>query len=291
MDSVHSTRPAGNMRGGSLEFEIGMPDTLRFEDADKYAAYLKTVAGRLRSELAWKNIQPFLPRDTSKHRALDVGGGTGFLSIHLARMGYEVVLLDGSERMLRLASQDAQACKMTPQISFCHAEASRLRDLFAAESFDVVVCHNLLEYVGDPARAVCDIAHVLRKDGVVSVLVRNRAGEVLKDAVKSADWELATANLTAETVVDNLYGNRTRVFGPADLHELIARAGLEVVSQHGVRVFADYVVQEKLTDAAFSQIFELESTLGARPDFYAIARYIQVIARCASDPSSEVTAP
>jgi S-adenosylmethionine-dependent methyltransferase len=193
--------------------------------------------------------------------------------------------------MLRLASQDAQACKVTPQISFCHAEASQLRDLFAAESFDVVVCHNLLEYIGDSPKTVCDIAHVLQRDGVASVLVRNRAGEVLKDAVKSADWELATANLTAPTVVDTLYGNRTSVFAPADLQDLIARAGLDVVAQHGVRVFSDYVAQEKLTDAAFSQIFELESTLGARPDFYAIARYIQVIARCASDPSSEVTVP
>lgn len=279
------------MRGGSLEFEIRMPETLRFEDADKYATYLNTAAGRLRSELAWKNMRPFLPRDASNHRALDVGGGTGFASMQMARMGWEVVLLDRSEQMLRMARQDAEACNMTPRISFCHAEIGQLRDLFAAESFDIVVCHNLLEYAADPAGTVCDIARVLRKDGVASVLVRNRAGEVLKDAVKSANWELATANLTAETVVDTLYGNRTRVFAPTDLQELIARAGLEVVAQHGVRVFSDYVVQEKLTDAAFSQIFDLESTLGARPDFYAIARYIQVIARRAGEPSGELTAP
>ena len=277
------------MRGGSLELEIGKPDTLRFQDADKYAAYLKTAAGRLRSELSWKNMGPFLPRDASKCRALDVGGGTGFASMHLARMGWEVVVLDGSEQMLRIARQDAEACEVTPRISFCHAETGRLRELFAAESFDVVLCHNLLEYVGDPSRTVCDIAHLLRKDGVVSVLVRNRAGEVLKDAVKSADWELATANLTAPTVVDTLYGNRTRVFAPADLQEFITRAGLYVVAEHGVRVFSDYVIQEKLTDAAFPQIFELESTLGARPDFYAIARYIQIIARRSDVPSGEVT--
>ena len=274
-----------------MEFEIGMPETLRFQDASKYAAYLKTVAGRLRSELAWKNIQPFLRRDTSKYRALDVGGGTGFASIHLARMGYEVVLLDGSEQMLRIARQEAEARQVTPQICFCRAEAGQLREVFAAESFDVIVCHNLLEYAEDPSKTAGDIAHLLRKDGVVSALVRNRAGEVLKDAVKSADWELATANLTAPAVVDTLYGNRTRVFAPADLQELIARAGLDVVAEYGVRVFSDYVVQEKLTDEAFCQIFELELKLGARPDFYAIARYIQVIARRSAESSSKVTDP
>jgi S-adenosylmethionine-dependent methyltransferase len=259
--------------------EIGILDTSRFQDADKYAAYLKTPAGRLRSELAWENVRSFLPRNRSKPRALDVGGGAGFASVQLAQIGLNVVLLDGSEQMLRIARQQAEDCRMTAQISFCHADAGQLRELFAAESFDVVVCHNLLEYTDDPSTTVRDIAHVLRKDGVFSVLMRNRAGEVLKDAIKSRDWKLATANLAAETVVDTLYGERMRVFAPADLRELLAGARLEVVAEHGVRVFFDYVGLENLTDATYSQIFELESMLGARPEFFAIARYIQAIAR------------
>lgn len=273
-----------------MEFEIGLPDTSRFQDAEKYAAYLKTPAGRLRSELAWENLRRFLPRDAAaKHRALDVGGGTGFASMQLARLGHEVVLLDSSEQMLQIARQEADACGVTPQISLCHAETGQLRELFAAESFDVVVCHNLLEYSEDPSTTVRDIAHVLRKDGVVSVLVRNRAGEVLKDAVKSGDWKLATAILTAETVVDTLYGNRMRLFAPADLQEMLTGAGLEAVAEHGVRVFFDYVALQSPTDATYSEVFELESKLGARPEYFAIARYIQVIVRRARASSSEVS--
>jgi S-adenosylmethionine-dependent methyltransferase len=275
-----------------LESEIGMPDTLRFQDAEKYAAYLKTPAGRLRSDLAWENLRCFLPRDdAAKLRALDVGGGTGFASVELARLGHEVVLLDSSEQMLQIARQDADACNVTPRISFCRAETKQLRELFAADSFDVVICHNLLEYSEVPSTTVCDIAHVLRKNGLFSVLVRNRAGEVLKDAVKSQDWKLATANLTADTVIDTLYGNSMRLFAPADLQEMLARCGLEIVAEHGVRVFCDYLALEAPTDATYSQIFELESTLGARPEFFAIARYIQLIARRSRAPSSEVTAP
>jgi len=272
-----------------LECEIGIPDTLRFQDAERYAAYLKTPAGRLRSELAWANMRRFLSHDSSNRRALDVGGGTGFVSVQLARLGHAVVLLDGSDQMLRIARQHAEDCGVIQRISFCHADTGQLRELFAAESFDVVACHNLLEYSEDPSTTVRDIAHVLRKDGVFSLLVRNRAGEVLKDAVKSADWKLATANLTAETVVDTLYGNRMRLFAPADLQELLARTGLEIVAEQGVRVFSDYLNQDDPTDATRSQIFELESKLGARPEFFAIARYIQVIARHSRASSSEVT--
>jgi hypothetical protein len=70
-----------------------MLDTSRFQDADKYSAYLKTPAGRLRSELAWENVRRFLPGNASECLALEVGGGTGFVSVRLARLRFEVVLL------------------------------------------------------------------------------------------------------------------------------------------------------------------------------------------------------
>jgi S-adenosylmethionine-dependent methyltransferase len=266
-----------------LEFEISILDTSRFQDAGKYAAYLKTPPGRLRSELAWDNVRRSLPRNASKYRALDAGGGTGFASVELARMGFDVVLLDGSEQMLRIAREQAEASE---RISFCRADTGQLPELFDAESFDVVVCHNLLEYVESPFATIRDIARVLRKDAMLSVLVRNRAGEVLKAAIKSGDWKLATTNLNAETVVDSLYGESVRVFALAEVRDLLTRAGLEVVAEHGVRVFFDYMNLENLTDASYFQIFELESALGARPEFAAIARYIQVIARRSAPPQA-----
>jgi S-adenosylmethionine-dependent methyltransferase len=266
-------------------------NTSRFQDAGKYAAYLRTPAGRLRSELAWENVRRFLPRNASKRRALDVGGGTGFASVQLAQMGYEVVMLDGSEEMLRMAIEQAEAGRVAARISFCYADAGQLPELFDTESFDVVVCHNLLEYAENPSTTVRDIAHVLRKDGVLSILVRNRAGEVLKETIKSRDWKLATANLAAETAVDSLYGESVRVFAPADVRDLLAGASLEVVVEHGVRVFFDYLGLENQADAVYSQIFELESALGVRPEFAAIARYIQVIARHSCGSSSKETGP
>jgi S-adenosylmethionine-dependent methyltransferase len=274
-----------------MDSEMRTLNTSRFQDADKYAAYLKTPAGRLRSELAWENVRRFLPRNESKRRALDVGGGTGFASVQLARMGYEVVLLDGCEEMLRLARQQAEAGSVAARISFCRADAGQLPELFDAESFDIVVCHNLLEYAENPSATVGDISHVLRKDAVLSLLVRNRAGEVLRGAIKAGDWKLATANLTAETVVDSLFGEPVRLFAPAEIRDLLARASLEVVAEYGVRVFFDYLGLENPADAAYSQIFELESALGVRPEFAAIARYIQVIARRSCASSNKATGP
>jgi len=273
-----------------LECEMRTLDTSRFQDADKYAAYLKTPAGRLRSELSWENLRRFLPRTPSRRRALDLGGGTGFASVQLARMGFQVALLDSSEEMIGTARQQAEASSTGARISFHRAEAGRLPELFGAGSFDVVTCHNLLEYLEDPLTVVHHVAHVLRKDGVLSLLVRNRAGEVVRAAISSGDWKLAAASLSAETVTDSLFGEPVRVFSPNDVRSMIAGAGLAAAAEYGVRVFSDYVDLSNLGSETYRQLFELELTLGARPEFAAIARYTQVVAR-PDKPSRRETGP
>jgi SAM-dependent methyltransferase len=255
-------------------------EATQFEDADKYASYLRTPAGRLRCDLTWENLRGFLPANAPQRRVLDLGGGTGSMSVRLAKMEFQVVLLDNSEEMLAIARKETEANGIAGRISLRRADACQLQELFEPESFDIVLCHNLLEYVAEPAAIVAKIARVLRKDGFASVLARNRAGEVLKAAIKSRDWKLAKANLSSETVVDSLYGKPVRVFNPKDLQSIFAWAGLDVVAEYGVRVFFDYLDREDLASKEAQRLLlELELNLGAQPNFAAIARYIQLVAR------------
>lgn len=255
-----------------------MLDTTRFRAADKYASYLKTAAGRLRSELAWKNLCEFLPGSPTG-RALDLGGGTGVHSILLANMGWQVMLVDSAEEMLALAQIEAETAGITGRITPHHADTAQLREFFEPESFDLVVCHNLLEYVADPGAVVQSLSRVMKKNALASVLVRNRAGEVLKAAIKTEDWQLAKANLKAETVVDSLFGQPLRMFEAADVVQMLVEAGFDVIGEYGVRVFSDYVDSENLDVENYKNVLELEFILGARPKFAAIARYTQLIAR------------
>lgn len=106
---------------------------------------------------------------------------------------------------------------------------------------------------------------------------------MLRAAIKSGNWGLAKANLCAETVVDSLYGKPVRVFDSKDVPDMLARAGLDVVAQYGVRVFSDYLsLRDQTSEATYQQLLELELILGAVPSFAAIARYTQVIARRSS---------
>jgi len=261
--------------------EIRDPDDLeRFRrDAGKYSAYLETPEGRLRLDLAFANLQEFLPQKTPL-QALDLGGGTGATAVRLAKLGHHVALLDASQEMLKLAERAAREAGVEERIALKHGDAGQLAKLFPAGSFDLVLCHNLLEFVDDPCAVLRDAARLLQGSlGILSVLSRTQPGEVLKAALVNADLVEAERNLTAEWADESLYGGRVRLFSAASLKATMVAASLAVIAERGVRVFSDYLPPRISRTEQYQRIFELERRLGSRPEFAAIARYTHCIAQ------------
>ncbi len=271
-------------------------DSGRFQSgADKYAAYLETPEGRLRGDLSFANLLDFLPMPQTRQslRALDLGCGTGALAIRLARLGIHVTLLDSAPTMVDIAKRAARDAGVDEKIALKHGDAAQVANLFPAGSFDIVLCHNVLEYVDDPNSVLSAAAQVLRSDstgvGILSMLVRNRAGEVLKAAIEAGDLEVAERNLTAEWGYESLFGGRVRLFALGDLLLMIKRASLAVAAERGVRAISDYLPPQVSRRDDYDRIFELELKLCTRPEFTAIARYIQIIARHSSaSPGKEM---
>src|SRR6267154_3870983 len=127
------------------------PDSGRFQSgADKYAA----------------NLQDFLvlPQSRRLLRGLDLGCGTGAAAVRLARLGIHMTLLDSSSAMLDIAKRAARDAGVDGRIALTHGDAAQVANLFPAGSFDVALCHNILEYVDDPNAVLSAAAQVLRSD-------------------------------------------------------------------------------------------------------------------------------
>jgi S-adenosylmethionine-dependent methyltransferase len=247
--------------------------------AAKYAAYLQTPEGRLRVDLAFANLQEFLPRATRSLRALDLGCGTGAIGVRLARLGLHVTLLDPSIPMLDFAERAAREAGVTERIVLEHGDASQLATLFPAPSFDLILCHNVLEFVGDPCAVLHAAARALRdSSGMISVLVRNRPGEVLKAALLNGDLAAAERNLTAEWGDESLYESRVRLFTAGSLQAMLLESSLAATAERGVRVLSDYLPPTVSRTDEYERIFELERELGRRAEFTAVARYTHSLA-------------
>lgn len=248
--------------------------------ADKYAAYLETPEGRLRVDLAFANLRDFLPQPVGSLLALDLGSGPGAIGVHLARLGLSVTLLDISLPMLDFAKRAAREARVTERIALKHGDAAQLADLFEAGSFDLILCHNVLEFVDDPSAVLCSAARILRGPfGVLSVLVRNQPGEVLKAALLNGDLAAAERNLNAEWGDESLCGGKVRLFTRDTLRSFLAAASFAVVAERGVRVISDYLPPTISRNGNYEQIFDLERKLGRRPEFAAMARYTHCLAQ------------
>ena len=79
-----------------------------------------------------------------------------------------------------------------------------------------------------------------------------------------------------------------RLFRPESLRAMLKEARLAMIAERGVRIVADYLPPQVSRSAEYDRIFALERKLGSRPEFAAVARYAQCIARsaCASNGNS-----
>ena len=257
--------------------------------AAKYAAYLETPEGRLRIDLALASLQDFLPQATRSLRALDLGCGTGAIGVRLARLGLHVTLLDASPPMLDFAGRAAREAGVIERIALEHGDASQLATLFPAASFDLILCHNVLEFVDDPTSVLVTAARALRdSSSMISVLVRNRPGEVLKAALLNGDLAAAERNLTAEWGDESLYESRVRLFTAVSLQAMLLESSLAVTAERGVRVMSDYLPPRISRTDEYERIFELERELGRRAEFAAVARYTHCLAHRASPVTKDI---
>jgi SAM-dependent methyltransferase len=192
--------------------------------------------------------------------------------------------------MLDIAKRAAQEAGITDKVETKHGDADRLANLLHAGAFDVILIHNVLEFVDDPVAVLNGAARALRdSSAILSVLVRNQAGEVLKAALQAGDLVAAEQTITAEWGNEALYGGRVRLFTPGMTRAMLKAASLAVIAERGVRVVADYLSRRVSLSAEYERIFALERMLGRRPDFAAIARYTHYLMRRA-DPSMKESA-
>ncbi len=107
--------------------------------------------------------------DSERGLVLDIGCAAGAEFEPLLARGFQIVALDYSPEMLRLAKQ---RFGKSSAVRLCRADAESLP--FPAASFDHVVCLGVLEYLSTYDRCLEEIHRVLRPGGTAIISLPTR---------------------------------------------------------------------------------------------------------------------
>ena len=177
---------------------------------------------RLLKKIIWAQLG-----DIHEKNILDFGSGEGVTANHFAESN-NVVAIEPSEQMLINRWNDCEYRQI-------QGDVTKLSE-FDDNTFDVIICHNVLEYIDDKKSIINELHRVLKTNGILSIVKHNRAGRVMQMAVLLDELETANELLDGNNSTASKFGN-IRYYED----EMISKwtAGLKCMDCFGIRTFWD----------------------------------------------------
>lgn len=190
-------------------------------------AYLENIRqpwGQIYYDILFDQLQ-----DIKGKRVLDFGSGFGLVANHLAKEN-QVLAVEPNQEMVDLRVQDHPYQQ-------CVGSLDQLAVLEDA-SFEVILCHNVLEYVEDRKLVLEEFTRLLKPGGLLSIVKHNEVGRILQTVVFENDPQKALELLAGQDLETHSMG----LAQAYDLDRAVEDLSLEVQYYQGIRVF--YALQD-----------------------------------------------
>lgn len=234
---------------------------------------------RFRYKSCRRNIARHLGNETSL-RVLDVGGGNGFDSIYFAKQGHSVTLVDGSPEMLAEATRTATDEGVSDRLVVRQVDADAIDDLFDEPAFDLILCHLMIEFVGDQQALLRKICRLLVPGGLLSLLDVNRFSEAYRLAFYEDNLSDALRAVDRKDYFHPCVQRLTPRFSAQEFIDDLAECTCTLVGHYGVHCIYYYLPADRKTDPEYcAELEKLEQRLSDTYPYYLLARFYHVIAR------------
>ncbi len=244
-----------------------------------------SLASRVEQEVAWRylrfHLQELPRRDPKAFKVLDAGCWLAEISLRLAKEGNHVTLLEPSVCLLDNVHQkvEREMPEICASLSFLN---QRIEDLESCQSegFDLIICHETIEYVDDPLRALNILTRVLRPRGLLSLVFYNRYGEVAHELLVNQDIQASLEALEKEKFQTDLSKGWGNLYSAAEMRMLLEPLGYSIEGEYALCLFCDLVSPSFLEkEENFASLVDLEERIGKELIYQGIGRFVHLVAR------------
>ena len=211
-------------------------------DIQQYKQMLEQPWGKIQYEITFAQLEHIKGK-----KILDFGSGFCLVSQFLAQNN-EVVAIEPQEEMLFAYSN--------------HSYEKILGSLeqvkkFESESFDIVLCHNVLEYIDENCRVnyLSELKRVLKRDGKLSIIKHNQVGKIMQAVVFSNDVDQALDLLNGNEFKSVSFSQGTTY----TIDELLQMSKMKLENYQAIRTFYSLQMNEvKMKDNWLEKMTEIE---------------------------------
>ena len=221
--------------------------------------------GRMFYDLIYRQLN--LSSD-KRLKILDFGAGFCLTADHYAEY-HDVTAAEPNKEMTDLRVMNHE-CTLVPQ-------GTEYLSTVDDNTYDVVICHNVLEYVEDMDDVLKQLARVLKPDGILSVVKHNDLGRAMAYAVLNDNPKAALDLLCKDQAEDSMFGNRS-VYSNEYLAGFLADQ-MALTDTFGIRAFYGLSSNSeiKYTDDWYQSMLDLETKAAAMDEFRKIAFFNHLV--------------
>ncbi len=198
---------------------------------------------------------------------LDFGSGFGFTADRLA-VDNKLTALEPDIEMIANSQNQNGYIQLIGDVQ----ELKKLE----SESFDVVLCHLVLEFVEFRDEILAELTRLLKPGGTLSIVRHNREGRIIQAAVCEVNFSEAKRLLSGEDSFSETFGDIKYYDNDELLSMLNGRFEIEKVQ--GIRALAslhDAVTQN--SEGWLEDMLHLENELLKRSEFVAVSYFNHII--------------
>ncbi len=216
-------------------------------------------------KLKWAQLERHI--ETKNLKILDFGSGFGTTSNYLAKNN-EVIAIEPNADMV-----EERECenKFTQIIG----KFEKMYD-FDDDTFDLIVCHNVLEFALERSEIVKEFSRILKSGGVLSIVKNNNDGRIMSKAIAN-DIDGAV-DLLEGGHISNTFGT-VHVYNPEELTKWGCNLKIEKILSLQTFFGLQSNEEQKLDPQWMDKVFALEMKVSDLEPYKNVSLFNHVLLR------------